>query len=92
MPRGNPLLEIDIGGTPEQIARRAHLANTVCAACHTINDEIPLSGGKNMLEDVPMPLGSCTPPLRGRVSQGSRQSLGVLWQQFGHRGRALLAV
>ena len=62
LPRGNPVVEISIEGTPEQIARGAHLANTVCAACHTLNDELPLSGGKDVLEDVPMPLGSFTPP------------------------------
>jgi mono/diheme cytochrome c family protein len=62
MPRGNPVIEVDIAGTPEQIARGAHLTNTVCAACHTVNDELPLSGGKDILEDVPMPLGSFTPP------------------------------
>lgn len=62
MPRGNPVVEVDIAGTPEQIARGAHLSNTVCAACHTLNDEIPLSGGKDILEDVPMPLGRFTPP------------------------------
>ena len=56
------MVEIDLAGTPEQIARGAHLANTVCAGCHTVNDEIPLSSGKDILEDVPMPLGSFTPP------------------------------
>ena len=74
MPRGNPVVEVDIAGTPEQIARGAHLANTVCAACHTVNDELPLSSGKDILEDVPMPLGSFTPltlPPRGRWQIGA---------------------
>ena len=41
LPRGNPVVEISIEGTSEQIARGTHLANTVCAACHTVNDELP---------------------------------------------------
>jgi mono/diheme cytochrome c family protein len=61
LPRGNPVVEISIEGTSEQIARGAHLANTVCAACHTVNDELPLSGGKDILKDVPIPLGNFTP-------------------------------
>ncbi len=46
MPRGNPVVEVDVAGTPDQIARGAHLANTVCATCHTVNDEIPLSAAR----------------------------------------------
>lgn len=62
MPRGNPVVEASIAGTPEQIARGAHLASATCAGCHTLNDQLPLSGGKNILEDIPMPLGSMVPP------------------------------
>jgi mono/diheme cytochrome c family protein len=62
MPRGNDVIEASVAGTPEQIARGAHLAATTCAGCHTLDDELPLSGGKNILEDIPMPLGNMYPP------------------------------
>ena len=62
MPRGNPVVEVEVAGTPEQVARGAHLTSTICAACHTVNDELPLIGGEDVLADVPMPLGSMTPP------------------------------
>jgi mono/diheme cytochrome c family protein len=61
MPRGNDVIEASVAGTPEQIARGAHLASATCAGCHTLNDQLPLSEGKNILEDIPMPLGKMFP-------------------------------
>jgi mono/diheme cytochrome c family protein len=56
-PRGNPVEAIHIQGTPEQIARGQHLAYSLCAACHTTNSELPLSGGRDIAADSPLPIG-----------------------------------
>ncbi len=34
-PRGNPVVEVTIAGTPAQIERGAHLTAVMCAGCHT---------------------------------------------------------
>jgi mono/diheme cytochrome c family protein len=39
----NPLAEVQIAGTPEQIARGEQLAQ-VCVSCHTPGSQLPLSG------------------------------------------------
>jgi len=53
-----PVLEIQVAGTPEQIARGQHLANTFCTSCHSLNGELPLTGGVDLGEDLALPLGS----------------------------------
>ena len=55
------MIEVTVAGTQAQIERGAHLTSTICAACHIVNDELPLSGGDNILADVPMPLGDMSP-------------------------------
>lgn len=56
-PRGNPVTDLKVAGTPDQIARGQHLANSFCVACHSTNDELPLSGGRDIATDSPLPLG-----------------------------------
>lgn len=56
-PRGNPVEQIRVQGTPEQIARGQHLANALCASCHTTNTQLPLSGGRDVAADSPIPIG-----------------------------------
>jgi len=51
------LPHVAIDGTPEQIARGEHLADVLCATCHSLSGELPLSGGKNLSEDAGLPLG-----------------------------------
>ncbi|HEX7587511.1 MAG TPA: c-type cytochrome [Anaerolineae bacterium] len=58
MPRGSPVSDLKVQGTPEQIARGQHLANSICVGCHTLNGELPLSGGRDVGADLPVPLGS----------------------------------
>ena len=58
LPRGNPAPDIQVAGTPEQVARGQHLAASFCASCHSATGELPLTGGVNILADVPIPLGS----------------------------------
>ena len=62
-PRGNPVVERTVESTPERVARGEHIARVICSACHSpVAGEFPLSGGKDILADVPFPLGSATPP------------------------------
>ncbi|MEO7909749.1 MAG: c-type cytochrome [Roseiflexaceae bacterium] len=51
----NPVAEIKVAGTPEQIARGTKLANT-CVGCHSTNGQLPLAG-QNFAEDGP-PVGT----------------------------------
>jgi mono/diheme cytochrome c family protein len=62
MPRARPALAIDTTSTPERIARGEHLARTTCVACHSTNYSVPLSGGNDLQNDLPLPLGVLYPP------------------------------
>lgn len=53
---------VTIAGTPEQVARGEHIASVMCAACHSTNGELPLSGGNNLSADSGLPLGDIYPP------------------------------
>jgi len=56
-PRGRPVRNLTIERTPERVARGEHIAGMWCAGCHTLNGELPLSGGKNLSDEAHMPLG-----------------------------------
>jgi cytochrome c553 len=60
LPGGRPAPDIQVAGTPEQIARGEHLASAFCASCHSKTGELPLTGGVNVFADIPIPLGSAT--------------------------------
>ncbi len=51
-----------LAASPERIARGAHIALTTCVACHATNGQLPLSGGINLTDDLPLPLGMLVPP------------------------------
>lgn len=53
---------VTVAGTPDQIARGEHLAQVLCAGCHSLNGDLPLSGGKNLSEDAGLPLGDIYAP------------------------------
>ena len=57
-PAGTPPQALKIVGTPEQIQRGQHLADSFCVSCHTTNGKLPLVGGVDMGKDFPVPLGS----------------------------------
>jgi mono/diheme cytochrome c family protein len=58
MPGGSPVQEVKVAGTPEQIARGQHIASALCAECHTTTGQLPLTGGRDLAADSPLPLGS----------------------------------
>lgn len=61
-PKNIPISDVKVAGTPEQIQRGQHLANAFCVECHSTNRELPLSGGRDMGKDIPIPLGAFVPP------------------------------
>lgn len=61
-PTSEPVPNIKVTGTPEQIARGKYLAYIGCAGCHGTNGEFPLTGGLDIANDVPMPIGSIVAP------------------------------
>jgi mono/diheme cytochrome c family protein len=56
-PRGRPVRDLKVEATPERVARGQHIANTFCAGCHSLNGDLPLSGGRNLSDEIGMPLG-----------------------------------
>jgi mono/diheme cytochrome c family protein len=54
--------EVVVAGTPEQVARGEKVAALLCVGCHSLNGELPLSGGVSMSEDSGMPIGAIYPP------------------------------
>lgn len=61
-PRGRPVRDLKVAITPERVARGQHIANTMCVGCHSLNRQLPLSGGPNLSDEpgVP-PLGILQP-------------------------------
>lgn len=57
VPRNAPVANLTLEGTPEQLARGEHIAQFSCAGCHTTNGQLPLSGGKDVGKESPLPIG-----------------------------------
>lgn len=57
-PASEPVTNLKIEGTPEQIARGKYIAYIGCAGCHGNKGEFPLSGGFDLANDIPLPIGS----------------------------------
>lgn len=103
-PRNAPVPDLKIAGTPAQIERGHHLANSFCASCHSTTNELPLTGGVDLGKDFPMPLGSYVSvnltsagPLKdwsdGEIFRAIRNGIDrggqVLFAMSGARGRHL---
>ena len=54
--------QVTVDSTPKQIARGEYLSYVLCASCHSLDGEFPMTGGKNMSEDAGMPLGDLYAP------------------------------
>lgn len=54
--------DVTAQGTPDQIVRGEHIALILCASCHSLNDELPLSGGENLSTEAGLPLGDIFAP------------------------------
>jgi len=53
---------VTIAGTAEQVARGESVAERLCVGCHSLDSELPLSGGSSMSEAAGMPLGDVYAP------------------------------
>lgn len=60
-PSAPPISNLNIEGTPGQVARGEYLANIGCVDCHSPNGELPLSGGADFAAQYPVPIGSMVP-------------------------------
>jgi mono/diheme cytochrome c family protein len=58
LPPNEPVMNLKVEGTPEQIARGKYIAYIGCAGCHGDKGEFPLSGGFDLANDIPLPIGS----------------------------------
>jgi cytochrome c553 len=61
MPRRTPAPLLTVERAPERVARGEHIARALCAGCHSMTGDVPLTGGRNLSEDAHMPLGEITP-------------------------------
>lgn len=57
-PPYNPVKDITVEGTPEQIERGQHLASAFCVECHSTTKDFPMTGGVDVGNDLPINLGS----------------------------------
>lgn len=57
-PRNVQVPDLTVAGTPEQVQRGEHLANSFCASCHSLDGQLPLTGGMDLGNDFPMDLGT----------------------------------
>jgi len=57
-PPMSPVKEMQVEGTPEQIARGEHLAAAFCVECHSTTRDFPMTGGVDIAQDLPINLGS----------------------------------
>jgi cytochrome c553 len=57
----NPAVDVQVSGTPDQIARGERLAN-LCVSCHTSRNQLPLSGSNFAVKFEFPPLGTLYAP------------------------------
>lgn len=60
MPSNRVAPDLKVELTPGRVARGQEIANW-CAACHSLNQRPPLSGGKNLSDESGMPFGDLYP-------------------------------
>lgn len=61
-PPATAVPDLKVAGTPQQVERGRYIANSLCVECHTVSRQLPLSGGQDMSKQIPLPVGSFTPP------------------------------
>jgi mono/diheme cytochrome c family protein len=59
-PTSHVVRDLKVEATPERVARGQEIANW-CAGCHTVNKQLPLSGGHNLSDEAKMPFGDLYP-------------------------------
>jgi mono/diheme cytochrome c family protein len=74
MPQNASVPDIQVAGTPEQVARGEDIANFFCASCHSLTNDLPLTGGMDMGSHSSIPIGSffsANLTQKGRISEWS---------------------
>lgn len=61
-PATTPAPDLKVAGTPQQVERGRYITNSLCVECHTINRQLPLTGGPDFAKQIPIPVGSIVPP------------------------------
>jgi mono/diheme cytochrome c family protein len=51
------VVDTAIAATPERVARGDYLVHIACVGCHGMNQQLPLAGGVDIAEDIPVPIG-----------------------------------
>lgn len=59
-PHNVQAISISAPTTPQQVARGEHIASIICIDCHSQTKQLPLSGGRDVGKDSPIPIGSLT--------------------------------
>ena len=54
--------DLKVAGTSQQVERGRYIANSLCVECHTTSRQLPLTGGDDIGKQIPIPVGSFTPP------------------------------
>lgn len=78
-PRGNDVLDLQVEATPEKVERGTKIAAALCAGCHTVEGDPPLTGAGNLFDEIPLPLGSATPPNLTPGGHGSMSGRTESW-------------
>jgi cytochrome c553 len=76
--RSAPALDLKVAGTPEQIERGRTISDGFCSACHSKTGT--LTGGRNIGEDFPIPVGSFVSSNLTSAGQLSRWSDGDIFR------------
>jgi mono/diheme cytochrome c family protein len=76
--RSAPALDLKVAGTPEQIERGQAISDSFCSACHSKTGT--LTGGLNIGEDFPVPIGSFVSSNLTPAGQLSRWSDGDIFR------------
>ncbi|HEX8993333.1 MAG TPA: cytochrome c [Anaerolineales bacterium] len=61
-PPATAVSDLKVAGTPQQVERGRYIANSLCVECHTVSHQLPLTGGEDFAKQIPIPVGSFTPP------------------------------
>jgi len=81
-PPTTPVPDLKVAGTPQQVERGRYIVNALCVECHSVSHELPLSGGVDMGKEIPIPVGSFTPPNLTPAGPLKDWSDGQIWREL----------
>jgi mono/diheme cytochrome c family protein len=81
-PPTTPVPDLKVAGTPQQVERGHYIVNALCAECHSVSHQLPLSGGADMGKEIPIPVGSFTPPNLTPAGPLKDWSDGEIWREL----------